>query len=168
MDHLWTPWRYRYVSALEEDGGARATCVFCRILSSSRCDRESLIVHRGERNFVILNRYPYTSGHMLVIPYAHHATLGEASERTAAEMVRLTRILERMLFDLYSPDGVNIGMNIGRAAGAGVCGHIHMHVLPRWTGDSSFVAVVGETRVLPEALAQTWDRAREWFGRQPV
>ena len=168
MDYLWTPWRYGYVTALKDDAGDRKHCAFCGILESGRSDSDSLIVFRGERNFVMLNRYPYTSGHMMVIPYAHLATLGEAPAETAGEMMRLTRRLERLLRRLYRPDGVNIGMNIGRAAGAGVSGHIHMHALPRWTGDSSFATVIGETRMLPEALSVTWQRARAEFGREPA
>ncbi len=164
MDYLWTPWRYRYVSG-SEDANTGSGCVFCRALESGAGDRESLIVHRGARNFVMLNRYPYTSGHMMVIPYAHAATLREAPPAAAAEMMRLTRRIERLLQALYKPDGINIGMNIGRAAGAGVDGHIHMHVLPRWVADSNFATVIGETRVLPEELTLTWERARDAFLR---
>ena len=163
MDHLWTPWRYRYVTAPKGSAEKREACVFCRILDSGRSDEESLIVHRGERNFIILNRYPYTSGHMMVIPYDHVATLGEAPAETAEEMMRLTCRLEQLLQVLYRPDGINIGMNIGRAAGAGVDGHIHMHALPRWVADANFATVIGETRVLPESLSVTWERAREEF-----
>lgn len=122
-------------------------------------------MHRGERNFIILNRFPYTSGHMMVIPYEHVPALGEASVQTAEEMMRFTRLLEQLLQVLYRPDGVNIGMNIGRAAGAGVDGHIHMHALPRWIADSNFATVIGETRVLPESLSVTWERARAEFER---
>ncbi len=168
MDYLWTPWRYSYVTEPKGDPRDRSQCPFCGILESGCSDREFLIVFRGERNFVMLNRYPYTSGHMLVVPYAHFASLGEAPLETAEELMRLTRRLERMLRELYRPHGVNIGMNIGRAAGAGVAGHIHMHALPRWTGDSSFASVIGETRVLPEALSTTWERARAEFGREPA
>lgn len=163
MDRLWTPWRYRYVTSAKDESASRRRCAFCRSLESSESDRESLIVFRGERTFVMLNRYPYTSGHALVIPYRHCATLGEARPAAVGEMAQLARRVERMLFDLYAPDGVNVGMNIGRAAGAGVAGHIHLHVLPRWAGDSSFLTVVGETRVLPEALDRTWRRVRDWF-----
>jgi ATP adenylyltransferase len=168
MDYLWTPWRYSYVTEPKGDPRDRGQCAFCRILESGRGDSDSLIVFRGERNFVMLNRYPYTSGHMMVIPYAHLASLGEAPLETAEEMMRLTRRLERLLRRLYRPDGLNVGMNIGRAAGAGVAGHIHMHALPRWAGDSSFASVIGETRVLPEALSVTCERARAEFERGPA
>ena len=166
MDYVWTPWRYSYVTAPKGDPRDPAQCVFCQILASGLGDRESLIVFRGERNFVMLNRYPYTSGHMMVVPYDHLSSLGEASLETALEMMRLTRRLERVLRRLYRPHGINVGMNIGSAAGAGVAGHIHMHALPRWTGDSSFTSVIGETRVLPEALPTTWERTRAAFGRE--
>ena len=164
MDFLWTPWRYNYVTGAAE-GGARQGCVFCRIIEADVPDHQSLIVHRAERNFVVLNRYPYTSGHMMVVPYEHVAKLAAASKETAAEMMELTRRVEGVLDRLYQPDGVNVGMNIGRAAGAGVARHIHMHALPRWAADSNFATVIGETRVLPEALDLTWERARAEFQR---
>ena len=164
MDILWTPWRYRYVSDARDDSATDSgKCVFCRILASGESDREALIVFRGERNFVMLNRYPYTSGHMMVIPYEHAATLAGARPETAAEMIQLVRRAEEVLRALYKPDGVNLGMNIGQAAGAGVAGHIHMHALPRWFADSNFATVIGETRVLPESLSVTWERARAQF-----
>lgn len=163
MDYVWTPWRYRYVTAPKGDPRDRSQCVFCQILASDLGDSDLLIVYRGERNLVMLNRYPYTSGHMMVVPYEHIASLGEASLETAVELIRLTRRSERILRRLYRPHGINIGMNMGRAAGAGVDGHIHMHALPRWTGDSSFTSVIAETRVLPEALSTTWERTRAVF-----
>lgn len=164
MDYLWTPWRYRYVSGVQDAAGLdREECVFCRILRSGAADRDALVVHRGERNFVMLNRYPYTSGHVMVIPYDHVSTLARATRETVDEMMRLTQRLEGFVRKLYKPDGVNLGMNIGRAAGAGVAGHIHMHVVPRWIADSNFVTVVGETRVLPEDLSTTWTRMQAEF-----
>ena len=165
MDFIWTPWRYSYVTSASDDDGSRRTCPFCRILESGSSDRDSLIVHRGETNVVLLNRYPYTSGHMMVVPHAHVASLAKVSASSADEMMRLTRRLEAILRQLYRPDGINLGMNIGRAAGAGVSGHIHMHALPRWTGDTSFATVIGETRLLPESLTDTWERVRAEFRR---
>ena len=164
MDFLWTPWRYSYVSGATE-GGDPPGCVFCRIANAGAPDCQSLLLHRAKHNFVVLNRFPYSSGHMLVVPYRHVAKLAAASAETGAEMMDLTCRIERVLDKLYQPDGVNIGMNIGRAAGAGVAGHIHMHVLPRWAADSNFATVIGETRVLPEALEVTWERARAEFAR---
>ena len=165
MDYLWTPWRYRYVASTGDDSGreSRKSCVFCGILASRSSDRDTLIVHRAEHNVVMLNRYPYTSGHMMVVPFDHVASLAEVSPLAAEEMMRLTCQLERVLRSLYAPDGINIGMNIGRAAGAGVAGHVHMHALPRWIADSNFATVIGETRVLPEVLSVTWERARAEF-----
>ena len=116
---------------------------------------------RAERNFVLLNLYPYTNGHLMIAPYEHVATLGEAHPETLAEMMRLTIRCEAALRTLYKPDGINLGMNLGEAAGAGVAGHIHMHMLPRWTGDASFMSTVAETRVLPEELATTYQRLKQ-------
>ena len=158
MDYLWTPWRYQYIT----ENATKPGCVFCRIVESDD-DEGNLVVHRGENNFIVLNRYPYTSGHAMVLPLDHAATLEVLDEDTASEMMRLTQRLETTIRKLYRPEGVNIGMNIGKAAGAGVAGHIHMHVLPRWTADSNFATVIGETRVLPEELSETWKRLRGEF-----
>jgi len=160
MDHLWSPWRYRYVSTARSAG----RCVFCEKAASSD-DRENLVVLRAERNFLLLNLYPYTTGHLMIAPYEHVATLSEAGPATLDEMMRLTAHAEKALGELYRPGGFNIGMNIGECAGAGVAGHIHMHVLPRWIGDASFISTVGETRVLPETLEVTYDRLRLALGR---
>ena len=155
MDRLWTPWRYRYVSTAGPDSG----CIFCEKAASSD-DRGNYIVLRAERNFAILNLYPYTSGHLMIVPYEHVGTLEGAPQETLEEMIRLTARAERALRQTYNPDGLNIGMNIGESAGAGVAGHIHMHVLPRWTGDGSFMTTVSETRVLPETLETTYERLK--------
>src|SRR5581483_923817 len=159
MDRLWTPWRYRYVST----AGPGNPCIFCEKAASSD-DRGNYIVLRAERNFVILNLYPYTSGHLMIAPYEHVATLVEAHPETLAETMRLTVRAEKALRNLYDPDGLNLGMNLGEAAGAGVAGHIHMHVLPRWTGDGSFMMTVAETRVLPETLDVTYERLKAALG----
>jgi ATP adenylyltransferase len=158
MDYIWTPWRYQYV----KDANRNSTCVFCEIAASND-DESNLVVHRAQSNYVVLNRFPYTSGHVMVIPYQHVATLEEAPSEAVAEMMTLTRRLETVLRKIYQPSGVNIGMNIGEAAGAGVAGHIHMHILPRWVADSNFITVVGETRILPEDLSETWKRLRNGF-----
>lgn len=157
MDYLWSPWRYRYIKS----GGARDDeCVFCRIAAVPDEDEANLVVARGQKTYVVLNRYPYTSGHVMAIPYEHHSTLADAPEDTALELMSWTRRLEGAVRSIYRADGVNIGMNIGKAAGAGVAGHIHMHVLPRWIADSNFITTVGETRVLPEELEETWRKLR--------
>ena len=158
MDRLWSPWRYGYV----QSASPKNDCIFCAKWRENR-DDENYIVLRAEFNFVLLNLYPYTNGHLMIAPYAHVATLEEAAPATLDEMMRLTQAAERHLRTLYKPDGVNLGMNIGAAAGAGVAGHIHMHVLPRWIGDASFMTTVGETRVLPEELSVTYSRLRKAF-----
>ncbi|HTS62605.1 MAG TPA: HIT domain-containing protein [Candidatus Acidoferrales bacterium] len=154
MDYLWTPWRYSYITSPE----AKADCIFCKAARAD--DRASLIVHRARRNFVILNRYPYTNGHVMIVPFEHAATMGAVAEATLAEMMTLAQQTEGHLRDIYHPDGINVGMNLGKSAGAGISGHIHLHMLPRWTGDTNFMTVTGETRVLPEELSVTWERLR--------
>ncbi len=155
MDYLFTPWRYAYITTADKTPG----CVFCE--KAKEPDAEAMIVLRAEHNFVILNAFPYTSGHVMVVPYAHLDQLQKLPEPAAQEMMALTQRMEGILRDLYRPDGLNVGMNIGKSAGAGVAGHIHMHILPRWTADANFVSVIGETRVLPESLAETYTRIKE-------
>jgi ATP adenylyltransferase len=159
MDRLWTPWRFTYLQkAPEADEG----CVFCRKAAEHR-DAENYILLRAARNFVILNLYPYTTGHLMVVPYEHVPTLSEADPRTLEEMMHLMRDAERALANAYKPHGFNAGLNIGEAAGAGVAGHLHMHVLPRWRGDANFLSTVGETRVLPEDLPTTYEKLVKEF-----
>ena len=158
MDYLWTPWRYTYVSSVEKTEG----CIFCFLLNLGD-DEKARIVHRASFNFIILNAYPYTSGHVMVVPYEHVDRLNLLPEAAANEMMELSRRLETVLIETYQPDGMNLGMNIGKAAGAGVAGHIHLHVLPRWVADASFMTVVGETRVLPETLKETYRKLKAKF-----
>jgi ATP adenylyltransferase len=155
MDYLWTPWRYAYVSTAEKNSG----CIFCD-LPKLNDDHKALIVHRGQHCYVILNSYPYTPGHVMIVPFAHLDQLQNLPIEAAHEMMDLSQKLESVLRTLYSPDGVNLGMNIGKAAGAGVAGHIHMHALPRWVADANFVSVIGETRILPETLQITYERIK--------
>jgi ATP adenylyltransferase len=136
-------------------------CIFCDAPKQS--DQQAQIVHRGEHCYVILNTYPYTNGHVMVVPFAHLDELQKLPPEAAQEMMVLTQRMESVLRKLYVPDGINLGMNIGKAAGAGVAGHIHMHILPRWVADANFVSVIGETRVLPESLEVTWGRIRKAF-----
>jgi ATP adenylyltransferase len=142
----------------------RATrgCIFCDAAAGSD-DQESLVVYRGKHCFVILNRYPYTSGHLMVAPYLHVSRLSHVDEVSAGEMMYLTRFSEQALGEVYSPDGINLGMNMGEAAGAGIKQHIHMHVLPRWNGDANFMTSVGQTRIIPEVLSDTWTKLHEVF-----
>jgi len=128
-------------------------------------DQERLIVCRRQHNFVVLNRFPYTTGHLMVVPYRHTPELSGLDQETASEMMGLMQTAERHLRAVYRPDGLNMGMNIGESAGAGIAGHVHMHVLPRWTGDANFMTTIGETRVLPEELAVTWRRLKEAFAQ---
>lgn len=158
MDTLWTPWRYAYIKSADSAPG----CIFCD-KSQQNDDERNLIVHRATHNFIILNAYPYTSGHVMIVPFAHRDQLQKLDRATADEMMALTQSTEGILRELYRPEGVNIGMNIGKAAGAGVAGHVHMHALPRWTADANFLSVIGETRVLPEDLATTYKRMRGKF-----
>lgn len=157
MDWLWSPWRYRYVTAAPRTDG----CLFCgKAAASPASDEAELILLRGERNLVLLNLYPYTSGHVMIVPYEHVATLSEARPETLAEMMTLAQRVEGALRRVYQAHGLNVGMNLGQAAGAGVAGHIHLHLLPRWFGDVNFMTTVGETRVLPEDLAETYRKLK--------
>jgi ATP adenylyltransferase len=159
MDYVFSPWRYQFVS-----GGVKLPgCLFC-LLRDSRDDAADLVLHRAQHCFVVLNRYPYTSGHAMVAPYEHDDQFDKISAAAAHEMIELTQKLETVLRALYRPDGVNLGMNIGAAAGAGVAGHVHMHILPRWIADANFMTTVGETRVVPEALETTYERMKKQFG----
>jgi ATP adenylyltransferase len=156
MDYLWSPWRFRYVSQANQSGG----CVFCEKAAAERSrDRENLLLYRARFNFILLNLYPYTTGHSMVIPYAHLASLEEVELATLAEMMELARRLQAALRDCYHPEGYNLGMNLG----AGVADHLHMHLLPRWTGDSNFMTAIGETRVLPQDLFTTYDKLAPYF-----
>jgi ATP adenylyltransferase len=157
MDYIWTPWRYQYMK--EAISGKSAECIFCDA-AARKDDAETLVVYRGANTFVILNRFPYTSGHVMVVPYAHVSRLADCDAPTLDEIMNISQRVETVFTELYKPDGMNLGMNLGRAAGAGVVGHIHMHVLPRWFGDSNFMTVVGETRVHPEELSTTYQRLR--------
>jgi len=158
MDYLWTPWRYHYITAAPAEPGV---CVFCRAAAAD--DLEALVVHRAAHNFVILNRFPYTSGHVMVVPFAHIATIEDLPEPALFEMMALARDAVKHLRAIYRPDGWNLGMNLGHSAGAGIAAHAHMHVLPRWTGDTSFITTAGETRVVPEALETTWEKLSAAF-----
>ncbi len=160
MDQLWSPWRYRY--ATQAKPLVPSACIFCD-KASSTLDEENLVLFRGNHCYVILNLYPYTNGHLMIVPYEHVDSLAAASPEASAEMMNLARLAETALRTVYQPGGINIGMNLGECAGAGVAGHIHLHVLPRWFGDANFISVIGETRVLLEELPVTWQRLRDAF-----
>ncbi len=155
MDYLWSPWRFRYVS----EGVKSEVCVFCEMHRQDAArDREHLILHRGCSSFVLLNLFPYTTGHVMIAPYAHVANLADLDTPVLSEMMALAQKIEAALKASYNAEGYNLGMNLGKCAGAGVADHVHLHILPRWTGDSSFISVIGETRVLPEDLLTTYDK----------
>lgn len=160
MDRLWTPWRYSYISKIDYSD---TRCVFCRILAESEKDEENLVLFRGENLFALLNRFPYTVGHLLIVANRHISTLGQAAKEELCDFLVTAQRCEAALQHEYHPEGFNMGFNLGRMAGAGVDQHLHMHVLPRWTGDANFVSVISETRVLPEDLATTYQRLLSHF-----
>jgi ATP adenylyltransferase len=155
MDYLWTPWRYAYVTTAQKT----SDCIFCD-LPKLGDDAKVRIVYRAQHCYIVLNTFPYTPGHVMIVPFAHLDELQKLPVQAAHEMMDLSQRMEKVLRQLYTPDGVNLGMNIGKAAGAGVAGHIHMHALPRWVADSNFMSVISETRVLPEALELTYERVK--------
>ena len=161
MDYLWSPWRYQYVSR----GPEPSRCIFCEHPQNPQ-EKECYILRRGRLNYVLLNLYPYTTGHSMIVPYAHVPDLSGMAPETLAEMMRLAQVAERALRAEYGADGFNVGINIGQCAGAGVAGHLHLHLLPRWFADSNFMTVVGETRVLPEDLPTTYRRLLPHFQSQ--
>ncbi len=158
MDYLWSPWRFKYIEEVTQ--GKQPECFLCDAAKGSR-DKETLVVKRGKKIFAILNRYPYTSGHLMIAPYAHVAELRLCDAETLTEMMELAQVVEAAFRATYTPDGMNLGMNLGKAAGAGVEGHMHLHMLPRWFGDTNFMTVTGETRVHPEDLRTTYEKMKK-------
>lgn len=161
MDRLWSPWRLEYIAA--NTASDNQACVFCAIQADPQDDVKNFVLHRARFNFVVLNIHPYTSGHLLIVPYQHVSELNAAAKETTDELMDLTKRAETAIRDAYSPDGINLGMNLGKAAGAGIAGHIHVHVLPRWNGDTNFMTTVAETRVLPEDLTTTFNKLQGRF-----
>jgi len=157
LDYIWAPWRMEYVLKEKKNG-----CVFCEEIQRED-GFENLIIHRAQYSFVILNRYPYTSGHMMVVPYLHKANLEDLTAEIRSEMIELSSRVIQVLRKAYQPQGFNLGINMGEVAGAGVLDHVHLHVLPRWGGDTSFLSSLAETRVLPELLRETYTRvSKAW------
>lgn len=154
MERLYAPWRAAYFMNAKDDG-----CLFCRMVSS-KDDRAHYILARGNAWFVVINRYPYTTGHVMVVCNRHVEKVGDFREGEGAEMARLLARCERAITKVYAPDGINLGANLGQSAGAGVVGHFHMHVVPRWQGDTNFMSSVGETRVVSEDLNDTFEKLR--------
>jgi ATP adenylyltransferase len=153
MNQLWAPWRMSYIAAVDrkEDG-----CVFCN-KRVAQDDRKNLILHRGSRCFVIMNLFPYNNGHLMVIPYEHVADICKVDRETSAELWELVCRCRQALTGAFHPDGFNIGINLGRVAGAGIDTHLHAHIVPRWNGDTNFLPVLGETKVISQALEETYD-----------
>ena len=161
MDRLWSPWRAKYVASGIDSQSP--SCVFCRLAEDSKNDESNLVVFRGIHNFVALNLYPYITGHLLIVPYQHLAELDSAAKEITDELMDLTKRSETALRKVYSPAGFNVGMNLGGAAGAGIVDHIHLHILPRWPGDTNFMTTVAESRVIPESLETTYSKLRSTF-----
>ena len=159
MDRLWSPWRAKYIAS-GVDSQAE-TCVFCRIGEDVTNDEANYVVYRGEHNFVALNLYPYITGHLLVVPYQHIGDLQATSKHITDELMDLAKLAQKAIREVYSPHGFNLGMNLGGAAGAGIVDHIHLHILPRWGGDTNFMTTVAEARVLPESLETTYTKLRD-------
>jgi len=157
MEFIWSPWRYDYLAS---SGQRPSSCVFCLSEDKSR-DPERLVVLRGEENFVILNLFPYTAGHLMIAPFEHLETIVCAKPEQLSEMMDLSKRAIAALQKLYRPEGFNLGMNLGMCAGAGIREHFHLHIVPRWAGDANFMSVTGETRVLPEELSVTYERLLE-------
>jgi ATP adenylyltransferase len=163
MDYIWTPWRFHYIASSAEV----RECVFCHILGEDPThDRENLVLVRQARTFVLLNRFPYTSGHLMIVARRHIPSLTGATTEELTEIIDSARLSEAALGEVYTPDGFNMGFNIGKCAGAGVDGHLHLHVLPRWVGDANVVSVVGQTRVIPEELETTFDKLAPYFQKR--
>ena len=157
MRQLWAPWRLQYVSAPKAEG-----CIFCAAASGAD-DRVSLVVYRSAHTFVILNLFPYTSGHLMVVPYRHRPRLSDLSDAEALDLVRVVALSIRAQELALHPEGTNVGMNLGRAAGAGIEDHLHVHVVPRWVGDTNFMPVLGDTKVIPEHLEATYQHLADAF-----
>jgi ATP adenylyltransferase len=163
VDRLYTPWRFDYIKgASGEKTGRGDACVFCSI-ASREDDEATFILHRARLNFVVLNIYPYTGGHLMIVPFEHTADFANLSADTSSEMMELAKRAQAALEETYRPHGFNLGMNLGQAAGAGVTDHLHLHVLPRWSGDANFMTTVGDTRVIPEDLKTTYEKLRGRF-----
>lgn len=152
MKRLWAPWRMEYLEGDDVEG-----CIFCEKPAEDE-DRANYLLYRGEWSYIIMNKYPYSNGHLMVAPYEHLGQLPDLDERTRAEIMELSTLCTQLLKEILHPDGFNVGANMGKAAGAGFDEHFHMHVVPRWIGDTNFMAVVGDTRVIPESLDETYER----------
>lgn len=154
---LWAPWRMEYILGEKESG-----CIFCTRINQ-KCDKENLILLRGKNNFVIMNKYPYNNGHLMVVPNRHTSEFDSLSDPEKLEMMNLVSKSMNVLKKTVNPDGFNVGMNIGKIAGAGIDDHLHFHIVPRWAADTNFMPVVGQTKIISEDLGETWERLKEGF-----
>jgi ATP adenylyltransferase len=156
-DQLWAPWRLTYIENADKVDG----CIFCSFPAQGEAhDAENLIVHRGTHAFIILNAFPYSNGHLMVVPFRHTSSMSEYSDAEMLDVMHLTRLSIRMLDEAFSPAGFNLGVNMGRVAGAGIADHLHWHVVPRWNGDTNFMPVLADVRVIPESLSVVYSRLR--------
>lgn len=155
--YLYSPWRMDYIM-----GDTPDDCVLCRFKDEGK-DRENLIVHRGKQAYVVINLYPYNNGHLMVVPYAHESNLSDLGDATLLELMQLTQVCEQIFKQQYDVEGINIGINLGKAAGAGIASHLHLHAVPRWIGDDNFMCVIGGRRVIPEAFEDAWQRLHTAF-----
>ncbi len=162
METLWSPWRYDYIAASGSETRPSG-CVFCAINKSPERDKTNFVLLRASFNFVVLNIYPYISGHLLIVPFQHVGELDGATKETTDELMDLTKRCQTAVREVYQPAGFNLGMNLGRAAGAGIADHIHIHIMPRWAGDTNFMTSVADTRVIPEALDTTYTKLLPHF-----
>ena len=163
MERLWSPWRAKYVASGGGSDSDSGGCVFCDISGDLENDEKNFVLHRALRCFVVLNLYPYISGHLLIVPCEHVADLDAAPKETTDELMDLTKRSQMALREVYRPPGFNVGMNLGVSGGAGIVGHLHIHILPRWTGDTNFMSTIAETRVISEDLTTTYSRLRDKF-----
>jgi len=157
MDRIWAPWRMTYLTTPVRDDG----CVFCKAWEAVDEDRERLVLLRTDQSFIMLNRYPYTCGHLMVVPKRHTAELDDFSDSEQLDLMRCVRQARALLREVARPDGFNVGMNLGKAGGAAIEGHLHIHIVPRWNGDTNFMSVSADVRVIPEGLYESYDRLRE-------
>ena len=154
---LYSPWRIQYILSKKEKG-----CIFC-VKPSEGDDKKNLILYRSKHNFVIMNIYPYNNGHIMIVPYKHVATMQDLNDDELFDMIKTLRLSEKVIKKVYNPDGINVGMNLGKAAGAGIDEHLHIHVVPRWNGDVNFMTVIGGYRVIPESFETTYFKLKEAF-----
>ncbi len=161
MERLWAPWRLEYIAGEKTEG-----CIFC-VFPSQDDDRKNRILYRGEHAFVIMNAFPYSNGHLLVVPYCHISDLTELNDEQSLELMQLVKKSICVLKEAFRPDGINVGVNQGTAAGAGIADHVHLHIVPRWNGDTNFMPVFADVKVIPEALETTYDKLKSIYDQMP-